>query len=127
MTTTQVTDPLRTGPAPERPIMQNPLTQIDIDTKPFESAMETAFEVVSDTFSDVTDSLGEHLSDDVIPMAKAGAQRTQTFVRTRTRVSMATVAGLAVAIAFIVWLKKRGGSDDATATAEERTGPRSVA
>jgi ElaB/YqjD/DUF883 family membrane-anchored ribosome-binding protein len=108
--------------------MQNPLTHIDIDTKPFESAMETAFEVVTDTFSDVTDTLGEHLADDVIPLAKAGAQRTQTFVRTRTRVSVAAVVGLVVAIGLLVMVKKRRRSDDAVEqAANSRQGPRSVA
>jgi LPXTG-motif cell wall-anchored protein len=108
--------------------MQNPLTHIDIDTKPFESAMETAFEVVTDTFSDVTDTLGEHFTDDVIPMAKAGAQRTQTFVRTRTRVSIATVAGLALVIGLVVMLKRRRRSDEAVErAADRREGPRSVA
>ncbi len=127
--------------------MHNPLS--NVDTAPFESAFETALEIVTDRFTDVsgtladvTETIGERVHDDVIPAAKKiggrvqdevvpaakeGAQRTQTFVRTRTRVSMATVAGLAVAIAFVIWLKKRGGSDDATTEAEERTGPRSVA
>jgi ElaB/YqjD/DUF883 family membrane-anchored ribosome-binding protein len=106
--------------------MQNPLTHIDIDTKPFESAMETAFEVVTDTFSDVTDTLGEHLADDVIPMAKAGAQRTQTFVRTRTRVSVATVAGIALVIGLVVMLKRRRRSNEEVDRAADNR-PRSVA
>ncbi len=108
--------------------MQNPLTHIDIDTKPLESAMETAFEVVSDTFSDVTDTLGDHLSDDVIPLAKAGAQRTQTFVRTRTRVSVAAVVGIVLAVGLLVMVKRHRRSDDAVEqAADSRQGPRSVA
>lgn len=109
--------------------MQNPLTHIDIDTKPFESAVESAFEVVTDTFSDVTESLGGHLTDDVIPMAKAGAQHTQTFVRRRTRVSVATLAGIALLIGALVILKRRRGrDDDAEQVADDaQRGPRSVA
>lgn len=128
--------------------MNNPLS--NIDTAPFESAVESAFEIVTDRFTDVSATLadvsetlgermhddvipaarrlGEKVHDDVVPAAKKGAERTQTFVRTRTRVSMATVAGLALAVAFVVWLKKRGSDDESAAdTAADRTGPRSVA
>jgi LPXTG-motif cell wall-anchored protein len=109
--------------------MHSPFTHIDIDTKPFESAVETAFEVVTDTFSDVTESLGSHLTDDVIPMAKAGAQHTQTFVRTRTRVSAATLAGIALLVGVLVVVKRRRRRDDDAeqVAADAQRGPRSVA
>lgn len=110
--------------------MQNPLAHIELDTAPIEAAVGTAFEVITDTFSDVTDSLGEHFSDDVVPLARAGAERTQTFVRTRTRVSVAALAGILAAIGLIVIVKRRRrNSDDAVGTAAglDRTGPRSVA
>lgn len=119
--------------------MHNPLAHIDIDTAPIESALGTAFEVVTDTFSDVTDTLGDRLSSDVIPLAKSGAERaragakvgaehTQSFVRTRTRVSLAAVAGVALLVGLVVFVKRsrRDDSADHVATGE-RQGPRSVA
>lgn len=132
--------------------MNNPLS--NFDTAPIESAVGSALEIVTDRFTDVSDTLGDRMYDDVlpaarrlgsrvhddvvpaakkraqhtIPVAKKGAQHTQTFVRTRTRVSVATVAGLAFAVALVVWLKKRRSNDEAVGTdAEDRRGPRSVA
>lgn len=108
--------------------MQNPIAHIDIDTAPLESAFGTALEVVTDTFSDVTDHLGERLSSDVIPRAKAGAEHTQTFVRSRTRVSVAALAGVALVVGLLVYIKRKG-RDDASHddAAADRQAPRSVA
>jgi hypothetical protein len=108
--------------------VQNPLAHIDIDTAPFEQAFGTAFEVVTDTFGDVTDTLGDRIASDVLPRARAGAEHTQTFVRTRTRVSMAALAGVALVIGLLV-IVKRKRRDDTTdeADTDDRRGPRSVA
>lgn len=106
----------------------NPMHRID--TAPLEHAVEHAIEVVTDTFSDVTETIGDHFHDDVLPIAKQGARQTRTFVQRRTRVSLAAVAGVAVLIGLIVWYRRRSHGDDVDAhraDLDERRAARSVA
>lgn len=106
----------------------NPMQHID--TAPIESAVEHAVELVTDTFSDVTETIGDHLHDDVLPIAKQGARRTRSFVRKRTRIDVAAVVAIALVIGALVWFRKRHHDDDATAheaDLDERRASRSVA
>lgn len=97
--------------------MNNPLHTID--TAPIESAVETALDVVGDrladvttALADVTETVGERVVSDVVPVAKRSAERTQEIVQQRPRVSWAAIAGAAAVVALVVWLVKRGGDDD---------------
>lgn len=81
-----------------------------IDTEPFESAIETVVEVISDT-----------VTDEVIPAARRSATTTRRTVTRHPKISVGAIVTAVGLVALVLWMRSRSDAGGAEVTELDRS------